>query len=107
MRRKVFCLSYILLIFLFGIFFDFFKKDKKIDKELPIINVVVKGAVRAQGTYYVRYGVSMGELLEKCGGITDIGYLPYDFDYNAPITEDITITVHKRYTLKKKLYEEN
>lgn len=87
-----------------GISFRFFHYNLKVYKDLPIIKVTLKGAVKKEGVYYVRYGVSIGELLEKCGGLTDLGYLDDNFDYNAPITEDVELVIPKKYTLRKKNY---
>ena len=105
MRDRIICLSFILLIFLFGIFIDFYHKNN--EENNILIRVTVKGAVVNQGVYFCKYGVSIGEILEKCGGLTDIGCLPYGFDYNMPITNDIEINIQKRYSTIRKNYEEN
>lgn len=106
MKSNVMFLSFILLLFIIGVSFKFFQNIKKTDRDSRIITVNLKGAVRKEGIYYIRYGATIGELLEKCGGITDLGYLQEGFDYNTPITEDTAITIPKKYTLKKNFYEE-
>ncbi|MDO6995142.1 SLBB domain-containing protein [Brachyspira innocens] len=105
MRDRILCLSFILLIFLFGIFIDIFCKNKNTDDKL--ISITVKGAVVNQGVYFCRYGVSVAEVLELCGGMTELGYLPFGFDYNTPITNDTAINIQKRYSTIRKNYEEN
>ena len=105
MRDRILCLSFILLIFLFGIFVKTVYKSSEPDKKL--ISITVKGAVVNQGVYFCECGDSVANVLELCGGITELGYLPEGFDYNMPITNDITINIPKRYSTIRKNYEEN
>ncbi|WP_028331234.1 hypothetical protein [Brachyspira alvinipulli] len=105
MRNRVFCLSFILMIFLLGILINIFHKNIEVNDTL--ISVTVKGAVISQGVYFCRYGISVADILEICGGMSELGFLPDNFDYNTPITNDIIITIPKRYSDIRKNYEEN
>ncbi|MEI0702801.1 hypothetical protein [Brachyspira intermedia] len=105
MRDRILCLSFTLLIFVFGIFVNFFYKYENANNKL--ISITVKGAVVNQGVYFCKYGISVSEVLENCGGMTELGFLPIGFDYNMPITNDTTINIQKRYSTIRKNYEEN
>ena len=100
MKEKIICLSFILLVFLFGIIINtFYNNDTNIKR---YIKVTMNGAVRHSGVYFCKYGSSFAKLLESAGGITERGYLPEGLDYNMPITNDITINIPtKYYSIKK------
>ena len=99
MKEKIICLSFILLVFLFGIIINTFYNNTNIKR---YIKVTMKGAVRHSGVYFCEYGSSFAELIESAGGITERGYLPEGLDYNTPITNDITINIPiKYYSIKK------
>ncbi|MEI0579849.1 hypothetical protein [Brachyspira pilosicoli] len=100
MKEKIICLSFILLVFLFGIIINTFYNNDTNTKRY--IKVTMKGAVRHSGVYFCEYGSSLAKLLESVGGITERGYLPEGLDYNMPITNDITINIPiKYYSIKK------
>ncbi len=99
------CLSFTLLIFVFGLFINIFCKNIKTNDKL--ISITVKGAVVNQGVYYCKYGISISEVLEICGGLTETAYLPIGFDYNMPIIDDTVINIQKKYSTIRKNYEEN
>ena len=100
MKEKIICLSFILLVFLFGIIINTFYNNDTNTKRY--IKVTMKGAVRHSGVYFCEYGSSLAKLLESVGGITERGYLPEGLDYNMPITNDITINIPiKHYSIKK------
>ena len=100
MKEKIICLSFILLVFLFGIIINTFYNNNTNTKRY--IKVTMKGAVRHSGVYFCEYGSSFAELIESAGGITEKGYLPEGLDYNMPITNDITINIPtKYYSIKK------
>ena len=100
MKEKIICLSFILLVFLFGIIINTFYNNYTNTKRY--IKVTMKGAVRHSGVYFCEYGSSLAKLLESVGGITERGYLPEGLDYNMPITNDITINIPiKHYSIKK------
>lgn len=105
MRDRIFCLSFILLIFLFGIFINLYSKNNINNDEL--ISITVKGAVVNQGVYFCKSGIKLSELLELCGGITETAYLPLGIDYNMPIINDTVINIQKRYSAIRNNYEEN
>ncbi|WP_300365030.1 SLBB domain-containing protein [Brachyspira sp.] len=105
MRDRILCLSFTLLIFVFGIILNFFYKNT--DTNNTLISITVKGAVVNQGVYFCKYGTSVSKVLELCGGMTELGFLPAEFDYNTPITNDTTINIQKRYSTIRKNYEEN
>lgn len=105
MRDKILCLAFILILFTFGLIIELFIKNVRSNEVL--ISVTVKGAVIKQGVYFCHYGVSVSEVLEKCGGMTELGYLPDNFDYHSPITNDTIINIPKRYSTVRKNYEEN
>ncbi|CRF34678.1 hypothetical protein BRSU_2176 [Brachyspira suanatina] len=105
MRDRILCLSFTLFIFVFGMFINIFYVAKNTNNEL--ITITVKGAVVNQGVYFCKYGISVSEILEICGGMTELGFLPVGFDYNMPITNDTTINIQKRYSTIRKNYEEN
>ena len=92
MRDRILCLSFTLLIFVFGMFINFLYESKNANNKL--ISITVKGAVVNQGVYFCKYGISVSEVLEICGGMT-------------PITNDTTINIQKRYSTIRKNYEEN
>lgn len=98
MKEKIICLSFILLVFLFGIIINTLNNtDTK-----RYIKVTMKGAVRHSGVYFCEYGSSFAKIIETAGGITERGYLPEGLDYNMPITNDITINIPaKYYSIKK------
>lgn len=100
MKEKIICLSFILLVFLFGIIINTFYNNSTNTKRY--IKVTMNGAVRHSGVYFCEYGSSLAKLLESAGGITERGYLPEGLDYNTPITNDITINIPaKYYSIKK------
>lgn len=105
MKSNILCLAFILIIFVVGIFIKANDKDD-INDNISIIKVDIKGQVQFPGTYYVRYGISLAEMLDECGGITSMGSLPYGFDYNSPIHNNITIVIPRKHILRKNLYEE-
>ena len=102
MKEKIICLSFILLVFLFGIIINTFYNNNTNTKRY--IKVTMKGAVRHSGVYFCEYGSSFAELIESAGGITEKGYLPEGLDYNTPITNDIIINIPiKYYSIKKEI----
>ncbi|WP_300711801.1 SLBB domain-containing protein [uncultured Brachyspira sp.] len=107
MRDRILCLSFTLLIFVFGMLLNFFYKNTSTNTNNTLISITVKGAVVNQGVYFCKYGISVSEVLELCGGMTELGYLPIGFDYNTPITNNTTINIQKRYSTIRKNYEEN
>ncbi|MEI0530964.1 SLBB domain-containing protein [Brachyspira pilosicoli] len=99
MKEKIICLSFILLVFLFGIMINTFYNNTN---NKTYIKITIKGAVRHAGVYFCEYGSSFAKLIEIAGGITERGYLPEGLDYNMPITNDITINIPtKYYSIKK------
>lgn len=105
MKNKLIILSFILIIFLFGIFVNLINKNTNFDNRY--IKVTLKGGVSKTGTYFCKYGTSISEVLLMAGGIKDTGYLPENLDYNTPITEDIIINIPNKYSTIKKSFEEN
>ncbi len=105
MKNNILCLAFILIIFIVGIFIKANYKDD-VNDSISIIKIEMKGQVQFPGTYYVRYGVSLAEMLDECGGITSMGSLPDGFDYNAPIYNNMTIVIPRKHILRKNLYEE-
>ena len=100
MKEKIICLSFILLVFLFGIIINTFYNNNI--KTKKYIKVTIKGAIRHSGVYFCEYGSSFAKIIETAGGITQRGYLPEGLDYNMPITNDIIINIPiKYYSIKK------
>ena len=100
MKEKIICLSFILLVFLFGIIINTFYNNNT--KTKKYIKVTMKGAVRHSGIYFCEYGSTFAKIIETAGGITQRGYLPEGLDYNMPITNDIIINIPtKYYNIKK------
>ena len=62
MRDRILCLSFTLLIFVFGMFINIFYKTNNTNNKL--ISITVKGAVVNQGVYFCKYGISVSEVLE-------------------------------------------
>lgn len=104
MTRFLLYLAFILTVFIIGFCIDYFSYDK-VDNKL--ISVEVKGQVIFPGIYYINIGSSWSDVLDKCGGITDLGLIPDNFDYNAPVIEDAVLFIPRKYILKKNIYEEN
>lgn len=83
---------------------EFLKIPNK-NVESDIVGIEIKGAVAVPGIYYIKKGSPLSKVISECGGINDNGILIEDIDLNAPVCENMLITVPMHYTLKKSAYE--
>ncbi len=102
MNRKAILEFTIILIVLFCTLAYFYKciSDNH-SNEVDIVKVDIKGSVKAPGVYYMKKGSVMSEVINQCGGFTGNSSLPQEFDFAAPLYEDITIIIPKAYTFER------
>ncbi|MBI4976881.1 MAG: SLBB domain-containing protein [Spirochaetes bacterium] len=89
-----------------GIVIKFLNADA-LHRSVPVamVTVRVNGAVRFPGEYRLPAQSTWKDVFSQCGGIITAGFLPRDFDLNAPVTADQSIMIPHRLSWEKTGYE--
>ena len=105
MNKKMAIAFVLILLFLFAILAYFYKTMSVNNYDVEFVKVHIKGAVKAPGIYYIKKGSPITLVFNECGGILPNATFPENFDYNAPVYEDITVIIPRTYSFKKNIYE--
>ncbi len=97
MKHSILYLSSLFVVLFLAMFVVLFFDDSE---DITIVEVNIKGQVQFPGIYYVKYGSPLAQLLNEAGGVTDLGYIPDDFEYDLLIYTNMTITIPRKYELR-------